>query len=74
MKTKKYKRSEFDEYISGYSVINLLNCICAITDKLLPHNNTIRSDFFALSKILNCLIRNKLKHTTHFPDNKPISP
>ena len=33
MKTKKLKRSEFDEYISHYSVMNLLNCLCELTIK-----------------------------------------
>jgi len=69
MKTKKFKRSEFDEYISNYSIMNLLNCLCAITDKLLPHNKTLMIDFVALSKVFKGLIRQKLKQTTHFPEN-----
>jgi len=70
MKTKKFKRSEFEEYISGYSVMNLLNCICIITDKLLPQNNTPFIDFKVMNKVFNGLLRSKLKHITHFPENE----
>lgn len=69
MKTKKFNRAQFAEYISGYTVINLLNCICVITDKLLPHNETLMVDFVAMSKIFNSLLKSKLKHTTHFPES-----
>lgn len=68
---KKFNRSKFDNYISGYSAKNLLNCLCAIIDKLLPHNKALMADFIALNKIFTCIIRNKLKHTTHFPEDEP---
>ena len=70
MKTKKFNRAQFAEYISGFTVMNLLNCICVITDKLLPQNETLMSDYSAMSKIFNSLLRSKLKHTTHFPAEK----
>jgi hypothetical protein len=72
MKTKKFNRAQFADYISGYTVINLLNCICVIIDKILPRNETLMVDFIAVSKIFNSLLRSKLKHTTHFPDDKPV--
>lgn len=70
MKTKKFNRTDFAEYISSYSVLDLLNCICIIVDKLLPQNETLMSDFGAMSKFFNSLLRNKLKHTTHFPEDE----
>jgi hypothetical protein len=70
---KKFKRTEFNEYISGFTVMNLLNCLCAITDQLLPKDVTPRSDYIALSKIFNDLLRHKMKHTTCFPEDKPPS-
>ena len=71
MKTKKFNRAQFAEYISGFTVVNLLNCICIITDKILPLNETLMVDFIAMRKLFNKLIRHKLKHTTHFPDDIP---
>jgi hypothetical protein len=66
--SKRFKRSEFDDYISGYTIMNLLNCICVIIDRLLPLNDTPTTDFKWMAKFLSKLISHKMKHTTHYPD------
>src|ERR1035437_8266571 len=71
--SKKFKRSDFDALIAGYSAMNLLNCCCAIYDRLLPSTNVSKADFKRFIDIFNQYVPFRLKHTTHFPEKNSFS-
>jgi hypothetical protein len=62
MKTKKFKRSDFNALISNYTAINLLNCMCAVLDKLCPETGISQADSDYLHNFLRGYIRSKNRH------------